>query len=172
MGLVLVVLNAPLGDPGLDLLPDPLGWALVLLGLGRLPDALPHRGPLRGLAAVSLVVSTLLWVPATARLLLGLDTEVRWVLDLPASLVVLLLARTLAVASGEAGDTGARGWWALVAAGAFATALLPPVVYGAGVAGLAVVAVAVAVATLVTCLVLCFAYAARPWADPSAAGSD
>jgi len=170
MGLVLVVLNAPAGDPGLDLLPDPVGWVLVLLGVSRLPERIAHRALMRAAAVVALVVSVLLWVPVTARPLLGLDDSLRWALDLPAPAFVLLLGLALGAAARDGADDQARGWWLLVVVGAGVTMLLPPVVYGAGVAALATVAVGVAVGTIVACLVLCFAQSDRPWVHDTSPG--
>ncbi len=66
LGLVLVVLDASVGDPGLDLVPDPLGWVLVLLGVRRLPARIGHRSLLQGVAAVAGLVSLVLWVPPLA----------------------------------------------------------------------------------------------------------
>jgi hypothetical protein len=163
MGLVLVVLNASVGDPGLDLIPDPVGWALVLLGVHRLPERIAHRAPMTVLAALALVVSVLLWVPDVARELLDLEESFLWVLDLPTPLFVLVLARAVGAAAGRGGDATARTWWRVVLVGTVLTILLPPVAYAAQVVALAVVVVALAIGTLVTCLVLCFAHSARPW---------
>jgi len=63
MGLVIVLLSARVN--GYDLLADPLGWVLVLIGLGSVP--VPQRGALRALATVSLVVSVVVWFPAVRR---------------------------------------------------------------------------------------------------------
>jgi hypothetical protein len=163
MGLVLVVLNAPVGDPGLDLIPDPVGWVLVLVGVRRLPERLAHRTAMTVLAALALVVSALLWVPDVARELLSLEESFLWVLDLPTPLFVLVLALAVGAAADRGGDATARTWWRVVLVGTVLTILLPPVVYAAQAVALAVVVVALAIATLVTCLVLCFAHSARPW---------
>ncbi len=167
MGLLLVVLNASVGDPGLDLFPDPVGWGLVLVGLARLPARIPHRPATTAVAWVALLVSAVLWVPDLARRLQPVDESFLWLLDLPTPVFVLLLARALGSAAGAGEDHRARTWWQVVMVGTAITILLPPVVYGAGLVALAVVAVAVAIGTLVACLVLCFAHSARPWVhDP------
>lgn len=163
MGLVLVVLNAPVGNPGLDLIPDPVGWILVLVGVVQLPERLAHRTLLKVLASLALVVSALLWVPDLARELLSLQESFRWVLDLPTPLFVVLLALSVGAAAERGADARARTWWRVVLVGSALTILLPPVVYAAQAAALAVVAVALAIGTLITCLVLCFAHSARPW---------
>jgi hypothetical protein len=172
MGLVLVVLDAPIGGPGYDVLPNPLGWLLVMVGVRQLPDRIGHRRLLLGLAVVAGLVSVALWLPGAARELQALDASLRWALDLPPPVFVLVLALALGAAADRAGDAPARAWWRVVLAGAVLTALLPPVVYGAGATSLAAVAVAVAIGTQVTCLVLCFAHSARPWVHdaPAEAG--
>ena len=96
LGLVLVVLDASVGDPGLDLVPDPLGWVLVLLGVRRLPARVGHQPLLRAVAAVAGLVSLALWLPPLAGQVRVLDESLRWVLDLPTPGFVLLLALALA----------------------------------------------------------------------------
>ncbi len=59
MGLVIVLLTASVR--GYDLLADPIGWLLVLVGLPTLP--VPQRGALQGLATLSLAVSAVAVVP-------------------------------------------------------------------------------------------------------------
>ena len=164
MGMVLVVLNASVGDPGLDLFPDPIGWVLVLLGVRRLPERIGHQPLLRGLAVVAGVVSLVLWVPPLAEPVRGLEESLRWVLDLPTPAFVLVLALALGGAADRGGDAPARTWWRVVMVGTVATMLLPAAVYGAGAVSWAVVAVTVAIGTVVTCLVLCFTHSSRPWA--------
>ncbi len=174
MGLLLVVLDAPIGSPGYDVFPNPVGWLLVVIGVRRLPERIGHRGLLLGLAVVAGLVSVGLWVPALARELHRLDASLRWALDLPTPAFLLVLALALGEAAGRAQDASARAWWRVVLVGTVLTVLLPPVVYGAGATSLALVTVAVAVGTLVTCLVLCFAHSARRWVHdaPATTGPD
>lgn len=170
MGLVLVVLDASLGDPGWDVVPDPVGWLLVLLGVRRLPAPIGHRPLLGALAVLAGVVAVVLWVPPLAAPALDLDESLRWVLDLPTPAFVLVLALSLAAAA-DGRDRPARSWWRMVQAGTVATMLLPAVVYGAGAPSAAGVAAVVAVGTVVTCVVLCFAHASRPWAHAASSAT-
>ena len=167
LGLVLVVLDASAGEPALDLVPDPVGWVLVLVGVRRLPAHVGHQRLLQGAAAVAGLVSLALWIPPLAGQVRVLDESLRWVLDLPTPGFVLLLAVALARATGD--DRPARTWWRAVAVGAALTMVLPPVVYGAGAVALALPAVVIAVATLVAAAVLCFTHAARGWAHDAVA---
>jgi len=57
MGLVVVILTASVN--GYDLIADPVGWVLVLVGLSSL--GVPQHGTLQTLATLSLVVSLPLW---------------------------------------------------------------------------------------------------------------
>ena len=174
LGLALVVLDASVGDPGRDLVPDPLGWALVLLGVRRLPARVGHQSLLLGLAGVAGLVSLVLWLPPLAGAVRDLDDSLRWLLDLPAPGFVLLLALALRGVTDD--DRPARTGWQVVATGAVLTMLLPPVVYGGGAVGLALPAAGVAIGTLVAAVVLCFTHSARPWAydvvaaDPAPSG--
>lgn len=174
LGLALVVLDAWVGDPGLDLVPDPLGWVLVLLGVRRLPARVGHQSLLLAFAAVAGLVALALWLPPLAGEVRVLDDSLRWLLDLPTPGFVLLLALSLRGVTDD--DRPARTWWQVVAMGAVLTMLLPPIVYGGGAVGLALPAVAVAIGTLVAAVVLCFTHSARPWAydvvasDPAPSG--
>lgn len=172
MGLLLVVLDAPVGSAGLDVFANPVGWLLVVIGVRGLPERIGHRSLLLGLAVVAGLVSAALWVPGPVAALQDVDASLLWVLDLPPAAFVLVLALALGAAADRADDGAARGWWRLVLAGTVLTVLLPPVVYGGGVDALALVAVAVAVATLLACVVLCFAHSARPWVHDAVPTAD
>jgi hypothetical protein len=76
MGLVIVVLSARFG--GYDALPDPVGWLLTFLGVRALPDDLPHRTNLLGLAALAGVVATIVWFPAVTGDLYDADASLAW----------------------------------------------------------------------------------------------
>ncbi|MGA8255486.1 MAG: hypothetical protein WB767_02830, partial [Nocardioides sp.] len=80
MGYLIIALYAR--QSGYDLLPDPVGWVLVLVGVRGLPDAAPRR-LLGSTAAVALVVSLPLWVPALRDGLEDEDASLAWAADLP-----------------------------------------------------------------------------------------
>ena len=161
MGLLVVLLRA--GTP--DLLPDPLGWLLVLLGVRRLPAGLPRRPLLTGLTVLALVVSVPVWVPSVADRVLAADPSLQWAVNLPQLLAVLLLATTLGQWAGDHEDSAARGWWFLVATMTAVAALAPVVVFGGGVTVLEQPAIILAGAALVTTVVLSFVHAGRTWSD-------
>jgi hypothetical protein len=161
MGLLVILVVA--GRP--DLLPDPLGWLLVLHGVRRLPADLPRRRGLGVLAVLALAVSVPVWVPAVADRVLAADPSLQWAVNLPQLLFVVLLATSLGEAAAARGDTAARGWWFLVATLTTLAAAAPVVVFGGGVPALETPAIVLAGAVLLTTIVLCFVHAARPWAD-------
>lgn len=163
VGLALVVLDV--GLDGVDLIADPIGWLLVLLGCLRLPRRLPGRPLLAGVAAGAGTISLPLWLPSVREELGGLDASLLWVLDLPQVVFVALLALVLARAADADGDLSARGWWRLVLAGAVVMVLLPPAVYGAGAVSVLVLGVLIGLATVVAAIVLCVRHSDRPWID-------
>src|SRR5690606_27063016 len=57
MGLVVIVLTAPVGD--VDLLLDPVGWLLVLTGVVRLRTTAPRDLPRAGLLGLTVVLAAL-----------------------------------------------------------------------------------------------------------------
>jgi len=89
MGLVIVVVDT-LG--GFDLLPDVLGWALVLWGLAGLPG---DRSALRYSALAAAATSVVLYPPAVHEPLSDADPSLQWAASLPDLVFALLLARAL-----------------------------------------------------------------------------
>lgn len=159
MGLLVVAIRA--GEP--DLLPDPLGWLLVLHGVRRLPAGLAGRGWLLLLGGLALLVSVPLWLPATATAILRADPALQWAVNLPQLGFLLLLARVLAARAGEHGDRPAKGWWGLVSTTVAVAAVLPVVVFGGGVTELESPALVMATLVLLTVIVLCFSHSGRTW---------
>lgn len=166
MGLIVVVLFAPIGD--VDLLADPLGWLLVLGGLAHLPETLPLRGVSTALAALALAASIPLTVPAVRDALDDADDALAWAANLPWLLFLLTLALGLGRAAFEADDRRAAAWWRCAQVGAMALIALPVLVFGGGLTGLEdTTGVAVGVVPLAFVLLL-FLHGSRPWALPMA----
>lgn len=171
MGFVFIALYARLD--GYDLYADPVGWVLVLLGVRRLPADLPHRTPLLYVGAVAAAVSVPMWFPAVRDALADADASLGWAADLPAFAFTALLCHALAAAAKEAGDVKPAQWLALVRSVVVAVAVLPVLVFGAGISGLANPAALAAQAVYVVLVWLLFSYSGRPWSgaplDESAA---
>lgn len=165
MGLIVVVIDT-LG--GYDLLPDVLGWTLVLWGLVGLPG--PDRGGLRYAAVVAAATSVVLYPPSVHEPLADAEPSLQWAASLPDLVFALLLARALmrlARASHE--RTLERRMGVLVTlAGVLAVA---PVLVFAGGAEHLLPAAALMVQVMWLWLVWnLFAFHARPWlnAEPPA----
>jgi hypothetical protein len=163
LGLLLALVDVSIDD--LDLVPDWVGWVVVLLACAGLPPQLaPRRLALVG--ALALLVSVVLWVPGALVDVDRLPLPLAWAISLPEVGFGLLLALSMARAAGDAGDVSARGWWRLVVAGHVVMLLLPPTVFGAGIAAVLVLGVLIALASAIATIVLCFRHADRPWAQP------
>jgi len=165
MGLVVVALAAR--AVGVDLLPDPLGWGLVLYGVNRLA-VLPRRSTVAAVVAAALLVSVVLWLPGVDGWLADRDDSLLWAASLPQVAAVAVLTGSLGAAAADAGDRGAARWlsWArtlTVVAGA-----LPVLVLATGTASVGVMLL-VGLVALVLALVLAFRYSGRPWAASRAA---
>ena len=162
MGLVFLALAAR-AHGEYDLVPDPVGWLLVLHGLGRLPAELPHRPALRALGLLALVMSVVLWFPSLATAIEDADESLLWAANLPQLAFVAVLCHALAVLAGPTDARSAR-WLRTAATLTVVAAALPILVLGAGASALTAVMVLGSAAVLVLVIVLLFRYADRPWA--------
>jgi hypothetical protein len=162
MGLVIVVLTARVR--GFDLLPDPVGWLLVIAGVRRLPAALPRRGVVVGLAVLAGVVSVPLWVPGIADRLYDTDPSLAWAATLPQLGFAVFLAAGLAVLADRGGDSRAARWLRVTRTAFVVVALLPVLVFGGGWTDGEDLAAAAAGLAAVTLVVLLFVDAGRDWA--------
>ncbi len=163
-GLLLVALVAPVG--GYDVLADWAGWALVVAALRRLPTtaATRQRPLLLGLAVAAGLLVAVLWFPVLHEPLVDVDPAIAWALSLPALLVTVLLAHELAAAAAAAGETPPRRRWHLARTVAVAVAVLPVLVYGAGLDQLGPLAFVLADLLILAVIVMLLVDARRPWA--------
>jgi hypothetical protein len=170
MGLVVVALSARVR--GYDVLADPLGWALVLHGLLRLPAGLRRRGTAVALTGLALTVSVPLWLPGVVDSLADADDSLVWAAGLPQVAAVAALCTGLRDAAAGAGDAGAARWLRTARDLTLAVGVLPIVVYPVAPDLLGPL-LALAVGTLLLVIVLLFRYSARPWAlDAGARGAE
>ena len=165
LGYLLILLVVPAG--GLDLAPDPIGWALVVLGVSRLPLALPRRGVVLGLGLTAFVVSVPLAVPGVIGAVADVDLSLSWAVSLPALGTTIALAQALTDASRDAGDLVAAGWVAWLRTGAVVVAVLPALVFGAGITSLAAPTALLAQVVAAATVVVLVAYSGRAWARPA-----
>lgn len=162
LGLAIVMLVARVG--GWDVLADPAGWLLVLLGVRDL--AVERRGALLTTAAVCLVVSAVLWSPDVLGWLDDRHESLAWAANLPQVVFAGLLAHELSRSARAQADTAAAAWLRIVLVSTVVVAALPVVVFGAGVASLEPAAYVIASLSLLTLVVLLVTYSGRPWARP------
>jgi len=163
MGLVIVAIVAKAGG-GYDVLPDPVGWLLVLQGLGGLPATLPHRPALSTLGFVALIMSVVLWFPSLSEGLERADESLLWAANLPQLGFVALLCHALSRSA--VAEPGRSRWLRTASALTVVAALVPVVVLGADQTSLLDVMVVGGSLVLLLVIVLLFRYAARPWARP------
>ena len=161
LGLLLVSLRVETG--GFDATPDPLGWALVVLAVARLPRGLPHRTAVLALAALAGTTSLALVLPGTTSRLAA-DPALAWAASLPALAATGTLLHALTTASRDAGDPAAAGWLGSLRTLTVAVAVLPAVVLGAGVGALAGPTAGLAQVTAIGTVAVLLAHAGRPWA--------
>ncbi len=138
MGLVIVVAYAYVpGDPSpawqhYDVLADPIGWVLVVLGATSLARADAGFGASRWLAVLAGLVSVPMWFPQLTH---GLDASLEWFASLPQLAFCLVLAREIGARGAE--QSPADGYVAqrfgLLVWGFAAAAVLPVLVLGGGV---------------------------------------
>jgi hypothetical protein len=162
MGLVIVLLTAAVN--GYDLLADPVGWLLVLVGLSALP--VPQRGALQGLATLSLLVSVVLWFPGVRDALNVTDLALAWAAGLPELVTLIVLAHALAQAALLAADRSAATWLRTARTLLIVVAVLPAVVLGGGFDSWDDALGLVGSLVLLLVVVLLFRYAGRPWTQP------
>lgn len=161
MGLVVVAVTARFG--AVDALADPVGWLLVALGVAALPD-LPHRGAVLRAVGVAAAVSVVLWVPAAQAWLDGEPEAVRWAVNLPQLVALVLLCLAIGELAGQGRDPGARAWWRMLLALVVVVAVLPVLVHGAGIGALEQASYVAAGLSVLAAIVLAFSHSGRPWA--------
>ncbi len=166
MGLVIIVLVAPVG--GYDLLADPVGWLLVLLGLRTLAPDSPYHPHLLALAALATVAATVVWFPGTVEALYDRDpadgAALGWAVNLPQLLFTALLTHVLAGRAAAAVDVKAARWLATARTGVIVVGLLPVLVFGGGMSSLESFSYLAAGIVAVLLITLLFTYSGRPWA--------
>jgi len=166
MGLVIIGLRTEFG--GYDALADPVGWLLVLYGVRRLPVPRDQRRTLLAAAAIAGVVSVPLWIPGVSDAIEDVDPGLLWAANLPQLAFAALLAHVLVSAAMGADDRRSAAWLRFLRVGFVAAAVLPVLVFGAGVDALEAPTYILATLLLLMLIFLLFSWSARPWAlDPA-----
>jgi hypothetical protein len=145
MGLLLVILDVP--PTGWDWVADPLGWVLVLLGLSAVRDDVPNHRGLSITAWVCLVVSVIIYPPGSVA---TLDDSLGWVFSVPTVVWCFLMCDALH----DVADGGRRTTLLWLRNLFAAVAVLPLLVYLAGLDWLTVPTAVLAVGANVALLYL------------------
>ncbi len=162
MGYVFIALYARFN--GYDAYADPVGWALVLNGVYRLPADLPRRGGVIYLGWLAGLVSIPLWIPAVIDALEDADPSLAWAADLPQFGFGLLLCLALSQAAEADGDLRAANWLRMLVTVIAVVAVLPVLVFGGGIEALANPASLAVQVVYIVLVWLMFQYSGRVWA--------
>lgn len=162
LGFLLTALYLRVG--GYDVLPDPIGWALVGIGSAAVP-ALPLRRLVLGLTALAAVVALVLLPPSVAGWLAE-EPALGWAASLPAFAAPAVLAHALTLGARSAADEAAAGWFAALRTTTIVVALLPTLVFGAGFTGLLGLSASLSSLVVVAIPVLLIVYSGRAWTQP------
>ncbi|QIX28477.1 hypothetical protein ncot_19190 [Nocardioides sp. JQ2195] len=122
MGLVIVAIDT-LGT--VDILPDFIGWAMVIWGLVSI--RLPERTTLLTSAAVCAVVALAVWFPQAKDHLQDAELALKWAVSLPDLLFIFLASRSLATAAKEDPDPKFAGRFGVIMWATCIVAAMPPV---------------------------------------------
>ena len=113
LGLVVVALQVRVN--GYDLLPDWIGWILVLIGSASLP--VRRQGALLVSAGLACAAAVVVYLPDVNGQVAATDDALSWALSLPQSAYLVLLADGLRHAAKRGGDPALSSWWAATEAG-------------------------------------------------------
>ena len=164
IGLVIIALYAKSGD--LDLLPDPLGWVLVLIALNVLTRRveLRFRSALWAAGMLALAASVALTVPSVREWFEDAEPALSWAVDVPALGFCGLLCAALASVARAADAIAAYSCFHWTAIGFGVSVLAPVVVIGGDVDALWGPAELVTGIAQLALFVLCLWYGGREWA--------
>lgn len=161
LGLVVIALQAPVGDH--DLLADPVGWLLVLIGTARVPAPAHRLRPALVAAALAGAVSVALYVPSVGRAVVSGDPSLNWAVNLPQIAYALLVCQVLVEMAREPDPRAAR--WLRTAQGLQVLVVVGPVlVFGAGLDRLEEPTYLLAAGAMLLLISLLLIYGNRSWA--------
>ena len=163
IALGLLVVGGSSQRGGVDLLVDPVGWVLVLVGLAALPAG-PARRLTLALATLAALVSVPTVWPSVRDAAADADPALGWALSLPQAGFGVALAHLLAAAAAADGDASGARHWRTLRAVLVVVLVLPAVVLGADLDGAVPAAAGIAALGLVWTFVLLLAHRNRRWA--------
>ena len=116
------------------------------------------------LAWLAAAASVPLWVPGFSDAAYATHPSLGWALNLPQLGFAAVLCHSLAGSALAAEDHRAAAWLRTAMAGFVVAAVLPVIVFGAGIGSLELTSYLAAVLLLISLIWLLFTYSARPWA--------
>lgn len=169
VGIGLVVLMLMPDFRGYDLLPDTVGWLLVLVGSAAFARGIPSRSGILWAAGLAAVAAAAIWPPHWEEVIRDQEMAVVWAILLPQ--VVWSILFCLAASGLSSSEPVASVWWKYLAIISVAVGVLPVIVYGGGVKGLESTLETLNFLGLVGTMILAFWNSSRPWAviEPPAA---
>ncbi len=166
VGLGLLILMLRPDYRGYDLLPDTIGWLLVLVGSAVFARGLPTRSGIMWAAGLAAVSAAAIWPPHWEDVVRDQEQSLVWAILLPQ--IVWSVLFCLAVTGVSRADLGASIWWKYLALVNIAVGVLPILVYGGGMSSLESTLETLNFLGLLAGIVLSFWHASRPWATVAA----
>jgi hypothetical protein len=162
IGIALLFWLNPLHD-GWDLLPDWLGWLLILAATSVLTRDMANRGPLMASAALSVVGFAAMWPPQWLEVIEAQDAAIKWSLQLPSLIWLILFCLTLATRA-QVSNSGDSFWWRMLSAVEVVVGVLSVLVLGGNIESLTGLLGQFEFSGRTLIIVMCFVHSGRDWA--------
>jgi hypothetical protein len=162
IGIALLFWLNPMSN-GWDLLPDWFGWLLILAATSVLTRDMANRGPLMVSAALSVVAFAAMWPPQWLEAVEAQDAAIKWSLQLPSLIWLILFCLTLATRA-QVTSPGDSFWWRMLSAVEVVVGVLSVLVLGGHVDSLTGLLGQFEFSGRSLIIVMCFVHSGRDWA--------
>ena len=162
IGLGLLMLLILPNYRGWDLLPDWLGWTLVLIGSAVFTRTMTSNRPLLWAAVGAIISAAVLWPPEWNDAINDAPKSVLWAILLPRVAWSVLFC--LACSARAWREPVSSVWWKYLAIMHIAVGVLPILVYGGGMTGLEDTLRTLDLLALICTMALAFWHSGRAWA--------
>jgi hypothetical protein len=147
---------------GWDLLPDWFGWLLILGATSVLTRDMSNRGPLMWSAGLAVLGFAAMWPPQWLEVIDAQDASIKWSLQLPSLIWLVLFCLTLATRAKAA--PGDAFWWRMLAVVEITVGVLSVLVLGAEMTGLTATLAQFEFCGRSLIIAMCFVHSGRDWA--------